>query len=298
MQKGIQAVGDTYTRKTLISPTKETVGKDGKRHKYPSKTRQCELLGIARSTSYYKRKEGESRKNLEMMELMDKQYDLCPAMGVRQMVDYLKGEGYRVGKKLVRRLMALMGMRAVYPLKSLSKGGWIKYRMPYLLRGLRITRRNQVWSTDISYVPMENGFMYLYAIIDVYSRYIVGWGLYNTLDASNAIEVLDRAVTRFGAPEIINSDQGVQYTCDEWHRACDKYAIRISMDGRARCLDNVWIERFWRTIKREYVYLNPESTVRALRRGIAKYMDYYNNRRCHQGLAHRTPGVVYAAAAA
>ena len=298
MQKGIQAVGDTYTRKTLISPTKETVGKDGRRHKYPSRARQCELLGIARSTSYYKRKEGESRKNLEMMELMDKQYDLCPAMGVRQMVDYLKGEGYRVGKKLVRRLMALMGLRAVYPLKSLSKGGWIKYRMPYLLRGLRITRRNQVWSTDISYIPMENGFMYLYAIIDVYSRYIVGWGLYNTLDASNAIEVLDRAVARFGAPEIINSDQGVQYTCDEWHRACDKYGIRISMDGRARCLDNVWIERFWRTIKREYVYLNPESTVGALRRGIAKYMDYYNNRRCHQGLAHRMPGVVYAAAAA
>ena len=217
---------------------------------------------------------------MKLMKLMDKQYDLCPAMGVRQMVDYLKREGYHVGKNLVRRLMALMGLRAVYPLKSLSKGGWIKYRMPYLLRGLRITHRNQVWSTDISYIPMENGFMYLYAIIDVYSRYIVGWGLYNTLDASNAIEVLDRAVAQFGAPEIINSDQGVQYTCDEWHRACDKYGIRISMDGRARCLDNVWIERFWRTIKREYVYLNPESTVGALRRGIAKYIDYYNNRRC------------------
>lgn len=194
-------------------------------------------------------------------------------MGVRQMADYLKGEGYHVGKKLVRRLMALMGLRAVYPLKSLSKGGWTKYRMPYLLRGLQITRRNQVWSTDISYIPMENGFMYLYAIIDVYSRYIVGWGMYNTLDASNAIEVLDKAVARYGAPE-------------------------ISMDGRARCLDNVWIERFWRTIKREYVYLNPESTVGELRRGITKYMDYYNNRRCHQGLAHQTPRAVYAAVAA
>ena len=159
MQAGIQAVGDTYTRKTLISPTKEVVGKDGRRHKWPSKARQCKLLGIARSTSYYKRKAGESRKNTEMMELMDKQYTRCPAMGVRQMVDYLKGEGYPVGKKLVRRLMALMGLRAVYPLKSLSKGGWIKYRMPYLLRNLQITERNQVWSTDISYIPMENGFM-------------------------------------------------------------------------------------------------------------------------------------------
>ncbi len=253
----------------MISPTREVVGRDGKRHRYPSKARQCKLLGIARSTSYYKRKEGEKQNNLKMMELMDKQYDQCPAMGVRQMVDYLKGEGYHVGRKLVRRLMALMGLRAVYPLKSLSKGGWIKYRMPYLLRGVRIMRRNQVWSTDISYIPMENVFMYLYAIIDVYSRYIVGWGLYNSLDAVNAIEVLDKAVAQYFVPEIINSDQSVQYTCEEWHRACDKYGIRISMDGRARCLDNVWIERFWRTIKREYVYLNPETNVNALRRGIA-----------------------------
>ena len=162
-----------------------------------------------------------------MMDLMDKQYNRCAAMGVRQMVDYLKGEGYHVGKKLVRRLMALMGLRAVYPLKSLSKGGWTKYRMPYLRRGLQITRRNQVWSPDISYIPMENGFMYLYAIIDVYSRYIiVGWGMYNTLDASNAIEVLDKAVARYGEPEIINSDQGVQYTCEDWHRACDKVSLR------------------------------------------------------------------------
>lgn len=281
MQAGIQAVGDTYIRKALISPTKEAVGKDGKRHRYPSRARQSKLLGIARSTSYYKRKEGENQRNLKMMDLMDKQYNSCAAMGVRQMVDYLKGEGYHVGKKLVRRLMALMGLRAVYPLKSLSKGGWTKYRMPYPLRGLQITRRNQVWSTDISYIPMENGIMYLYAIIDVYSRNIVGWGMYNTLAASNAIEVLDKVVARYGEPEIINSDQGVQYTFEDWHRACDKYRIRIIMDGRARCLDNVWIERFCRTIKREYVYLNPESTVGELRRGITKYMDYYNNQRCH-----------------
>lgn len=296
MQAGIQKVGDTYTRKTLISPTQYRVGKDGKKHKGPSRARQCELLGIARSTSYYKCHEGEKPDNLKMMDLMDKQYDQCPAMGVRQMVDYLKGEGYHVGRKLVRRLMALMGLRAIYPLKSLSKGGWIKYRMPYLLRGMNITHRNQVWSTDISYIPMEDGFMYLYAIIDVYSRYIVAWGLYNTLDASNAIEVLERAVARYGSPEIINSDQGVQYTCEQWHKACEKYGIHISMDGRARCLDNVWIERFWRTIKREYVYLNPENNVRALRNGIRKYIDYYNNRRCHQGLGHQVPGTLYAAA--
>lgn len=133
MQAGIQAVGDTYTRKALISPTKEAVGKDGKRHRYPSRARQSKLLGIARSTSYYKHKEGENQRNLKMMDLMDKQYNSCAATGVRQMVDYLKGEGYHVGKKLVRRLMALMGLRAVYPLKSLSKGGWTKYRMPSLM---------------------------------------------------------------------------------------------------------------------------------------------------------------------
>ncbi len=144
---------------------------------------------------------------------------------------------------------------------------------------------------------MENGFMYLYAIIDVYSRYIVSWGLYNTLDSSNAIEILERAVAKYGAPEIINSDQGVQYTCEEWHNACVKYGVRICMDRRARCLDNVWIERFWRTIKREYVYLNPESTVGALWRGIAKYREYHNNRRAHKGLAHRTPYITYATCA-
>mgnify|MGYP004448395537 FL=1 len=282
----------------MISPAKEFIDKNSKAHKLPTVSRQCELLGIARSTAYYKCKEGESEEALKMMTLMDKQYNECPAMGVRQMVDFLRENGYKVGKKLVRRLMALMGLRAVYPLKSLSKGGWIKYRMPYLLRGMKITRRNQVWSTDISYIPMENGFMYLYAIMDVYSRYIVGWGLYNTLDAANAIEVLDRAIAEYGKPEIINSDQGVQYTCNEWHKACDKHNIRISMDGRARCLDNVWIERFWRTIKREYIYLNPENNARALCRGIAKYIGYYNNRRCHQGLMHRTPATVYAASAA
>lgn len=210
------------------------------------------------------------------------------------MVDHLRGEGYIVGRKLVRRLMKLMDIRAVYPMKSLSKGGWIQYRMPYLLRDLEITRPNQVWSTDISYIAMEHGFMYLYAIIDVYSRCIVGWGLYNTLDAVNAVEVLDRAISEHRVPEIINSDQGSQYTCPAWIEACGRHpGMRVSMDGRARCLDNVWIERFWRTIKREYVYLNPEDNATDLRRGIAGFIDYYNNRRCHQGIGHKIPAQVY-----
>lgn len=178
------------------------------------------------------------------MKVIDELFTEHSAMGVRQMVDFLRGKGYKVGKKLVRRLMNLMDLRAIYPMKSLSKGGWVKYRMPYLLRNLLIDRPNQVWCTDITYVAMEHGFMYLYAIIDVYGRYIVGWGLYNSLDASNAIEVLDAAVRRHGAPEIINSDQGCQYTSKEWHETCDGYGIKISMDGKARCLDNIWFERF------------------------------------------------------
>ena len=232
------------------------------------------------------------------MKVIDKQFTECSAMGVRQMVDFLRGKGYKVGKKLVRRLMNLMDLRAIYPMKSLSKGGWVKYRMPYLLRNLLIDRPNQVWCTDISYVAMEHGFMYLYAIIDVYSRYIVGWGLYNSLDASNAIEVLDAAVRRHGAPEIINSDQGCQYTSKEWHEVCEGHGIKISMDGKARCLDNIWIERFWRTIKREYVYLNPEDNVIDLRKDVVRYIDYYNNQRYHQGIDHQIPAARYAAAIA
>lgn len=259
---------------------------------------QCRILGLSRSTYYYKPKQGEPERNLEIMKVMDKQFTEHSAMGVRQMVDFLRGKGYKVGKKLVRRLMNLMDLRAIYPMKSLSKGGWVKYRMPYLLRNLLIDRPNQVWCTDISYVAMEHGFMYLYAIIDVYSRYIVGWGLYNSLDASNAIEVLDAAVRRHGAPEIINSDQGCQYTSKEWHEACEGYGIKISMDGKARCLDNIWIERFWRTIKREYIYLNPENNVLDLRKGVARYIDYYNNRRYHQGIDHQIPAARYAAAIA
>ena len=232
------------------------------------------------------------------MAVIDKQFTECSAMGVRQMVDFLRGKGYKVGKKLARRLMNMMDLRAIYPMKSLSKGGWVKYRMPYLLRNLLIDRPNQVWCTDITYVAMEHGFMYLYSIIDIYSRYIVGWGLYNSLDASNAIEVLDAAVRRHGAPEIINSDQSCQYTSKEWHGTRDGYGIKISMDGKARCLDNIWIERFWRTIKREYIYLNPEDNAIDLRKGVARYIDYYNNRRYRQGIEHQIPADRYAAAIA
>lgn len=189
-----------------------------------------------------------------------------------------------------------MGLMAIYPLKSLSKLGMAKYKKPYLLHHLKIDHANQVWSIDISYIPMSHGFMYLTAIIDVYSRAIMAWGLHNSLDAENSIEVLQLAIALHGKPEIINSDQGSQYTCLAWEEACE--GIRMSMDGRRRCLDNVWIERFWRTIKREYVYINPTDDVKELREGIKDYIEYYNTKRPHQGIEHQIPMTKYAKIAA
>ena len=249
---------------------------------------QLELLGISKGSYYYEPK-GESDENLTLMEEIDKQHTEHPTTGVEGMVDHLCLLGFLVGPKRVRRLMRKMCITAIYPKQNLSKFGKPQYRMPYLLRGLKITRPNQVWSIDITYIPMLHGFMYLTAIIDVYSRSIMAWGLHNTLDKENSIEVLQMAIESHGAPEIINSDQGSQYTSQLWLSTCEKYGIKVSMDGRGRCKDNIWIERFWRTIKTEYIYINPEDNVPRLREGIRDYIGYYNNRRCHQGIAHEIP---------
>ncbi len=201
---------------------------------------------------------------------------------------------YTVNVKRVRRLMRKMGIEAIYPQKKLSKLGQAKYIHPYLLRNLEITHANQVWSTDISYIPMKRGFMYLYAIIDVYSRYILGWRLSNTLERSNCTELLEECVSKYGAPEIINTDQGSQYTSPDWIEAVKGYGIQVSMDGRGRCKDNIWIERFWRTIKQEYVYRYPTDDVLELRTGIGGYICYYNDHRPHQSLGKITvPSKVY-----
>ena len=182
---------------------------------------------------------------------------------------------------------------AIYPQKSLSKGGAPKYFHPYLLRHLDITHRNQVWSTDISYIPMKGGFMYLYAVIDVFTRYIVGWRLSNTLTATNAYELMRECIRVHGAPEIVNSDQGSQYTTKDWHDLLTSYGIQVSMDGRGRCKDNIWIERFWRSIKQEYIYLNPAENVSELRSGIADYVKFYDYERPHQSLDNFTPASFY-----
>lgn len=250
------------------------------------------ILGISKG-NYYNKAAPENEEDLRICELMDKEHLDHPTKGVMQMRDYLLTLNILIGPKRVRRLMRKMGLEAVYPKPNLSKLGRAKYVHKYLLRNMNITRRNQVWSTDITYIPMRKGFLYLYAIIDVYSRYIVGWGLYSTLESENAIEVLERAISVHGAPEIINSDQGSQYTCKEWIETLKGYKIQISMDGRGRCRDNAWIERFWRTIKEDYVYLNPDNNGQEMREGISDYINYYNNVRVHSGNGRMTPKQAY-----
>ena len=261
-----------------------------------SRTKYCEYMRLNRSTLYYKPK-GESPENLHIMRLMDEYYLNHPTAGVQTMVNMLALQDIHANHKRVRRLLRKMDINAIYPRKCLSKGGKPVYRQPYLLRNLAIDHANQVWSTDISYVPMKDGFMYLYAIIDVYSRFIVGWRLSNTLSASNCHELVKECVGRYGAPEILNSDQGSQFTTQAWLDLLGGFDIKVSMDGKGRCQDNIWIERFWRTVKQEYVYLNPAETVEELRQGIDKFMQYYNYKRPHQSIEELLPCMRFGLAA-
>lgn len=207
-------------------------------------------MGISKSGLYYTPK-GESDENLTMMELMDEHHIFHPTHGVFQMQDYLFSLGFLANHKRVRRLMRKARIHVHYPKRNLSKLGKAEFIHPYLLHGLEIKRSNQVWAIDITYIRMAKGFMYLTAIIDVYSRYIVGWGLHNSLHAENVIEVLDRAMALNGKPEILNSDQGSQFTCQRWVSKLKEHGIHISMDGKGRATDNIYIERFWRTLKQD-----------------------------------------------
>jgi len=212
-----------------------------------------------------------------------------PTTGVLGMVGYLFTLGILIGPKRARRLLRMMGIMAIYPRRNLSKLGLAKYIHSYKLRGLEVTHSNHVWCIDLTYVPMARGFMYLTAIIDVYSRYIVGWGLSNSLDAENSLKVLREAISVHGKPDIVNSDQGSQFTCPAWVEYLEQQEITISMDGKGRCLDNIWIERFWRTLKQGYIYTNPADNGKILQKGLKKFINYYNNRRSHQSLDRLTP---------
>jgi putative transposase len=258
--------------------------------------KQCELLSIHRGGLYYAPK-GESEENLQIMRIMDEHYLEHPTEGVISMKDLLFTLGFLVNHKRVRRLLRLMGLMAIYPKRNLSKLGLKKYIHPYLLKGLKINRPNQVWSIDVSYLPMKNGFLYLTAIIDVYSRYIVGWGISNTMEAEATLSVLKQAINDHGKPEIINSDQGSQFTCEQWVAFLKEEDIRISMDGKGRAVDNIFIERFFRTLKYNYVYLHPANDGLELYQGIKTYIHYYNDRKPHQGIDHQIPATVYHRAA-
>ena len=255
---------------------------------------QCGLLGLNRSTYYYV-PATESSLNLHLMRLIDEQYMRTPFYGWPRMTVYLQNQGYAVNHKRVQRLMTKMGIQALYPKPSLSKVNSAHRIYPYLLRNLAITHPNQVWSTDITYIPMPNGFMYLVAVIDWFSRYVLAWHLSNTLDGAFCVDTLQQALQR-GQPIIFNTDQGAQFTATAFTSVLEKASIQISMDGKGRALDNIFIERLWRTVKYEDVYLKRYDSVPALFTGLTAYFAFYNHERPHQSLAYRTPAAIYYAA--
>lgn len=260
-------------------------------HEEISIRRQCELLGINRA-SYYYEPVGESEENLQLLRLLDKQYTKAPFYGSRKMSQWLQQQGYQVGRDRVRRLMKVMGIEAVYPKPKLSQPGEGHKIYPYLLRNVAIERVNQVWSTDITYIPMAHGFVYLVAVMDWVSRYVLSWELSLSLEMDFCVEALRRALRR-GRPEIFNSDQGSQFTSEKFTGELEARGIAVSMDGRGRCMDNIFIERLWRSLKYEEVYLKDYAVVADARTGIERYLRFYNHERLHQSLAYRTPATIY-----
>lgn len=254
-------------------------------------SRQCELVGLAHS-SYYYTPAGESLENLLLMRLIDEQYTRTPFYGIPRMTAWLRSGGYLVNHKRVARLMRLMGLEALYPKRRPSQLA-IGHRIyPYLLHAVLIGRPNQVWSTDITYIRLRQGFIYLVAIMDWYSRYVVSWEISNTLDVSFCLAALERALSS-AQPEIFNSDQGVQFTSHAFTTRLEEARIRISMDGRGRVFDNIFIERLWRTVKYEHVYLNDYEGVPDVVQGLRHYFRFYNHERLHQALNYQTPAVIY-----
>jgi len=260
-------------------------------HPQLSVRRQCQLLGLCRSSLYYE-PATETAENLNLMKLIDKQYTDRPFFGSRKMTVWLQDEGHEVNRKRVQRLMRLMGLEAIYPKPNLSAGNSQHKVYPYLLRGVPIVRPDQVWSTDITYVPLPGGFMYLAAVIDWFSRYVISWRLSNTLDGSFCLDMLEEALS-LGKPEVFNTDQGVQFTAQAWTSRLESAGVAVSMDGKGRCLDNVFVERLWRTVKYEDIYLWRYETVPQLQQGLGRYFPYYNKERLHQSLDYRTPAEVY-----
>ena len=250
------------------------------------------MLGLAHSSFYY-RPHGETAENLQLMRLLDEQYTRTPYYGIRRMTAWLqKSLGKAVNHKRVARLLRQMGLEAIYPKPRLSRPDAQHKIYPYLLRGVAIERPNQVWSSDITYVRLQTGYVYLVAIMDWFSRYVLSWELSVTMESEFCVSALDRAL-RVGRPEIFNSDQGSQFTSVDFIRPLEAHGIRVSMDGRGRALDNVFVERLWRTVKYEEVYLKDYVSVPMALDSLAIYFRFYNGQRLHQSLGYRTPASVY-----
>jgi len=253
--------------------------------------RQCELLGIARS-SYYYQPVPVSEENLLFMRLLDEQYTRTPCYGTRKMTAWLNQQGYPVNRKRVTRLLRLMGLEAIYPKPRITIPGETQQKYPYLLRNVPIERVNQVWSTDITYIRLARGFIYLVAIIDWFSRYVLSWEISTTLDTYFCLDALNRALHQ-ATPEIFNSDQGVQFTSNDFVDRLKAANVGISWDGRGRALDNIFVERLWRTVKYEEVYTKDYQTVPVAVQNLKQFFRHYNYERIHQSLEYQTPAQVY-----
>jgi len=253
--------------------------------------RQCELIGLNRSSLYYEPLP-ETEMNLELMRLLDQQYMETPFYGSLRMTAWLRSLGYGVNRKRVQRLLGLMGVEAIYPKPRTSQRAEGHKIYPYLLRDMPVTRVNQVWSSDITYIHMRRGYVYLVAVMDWYSRYVLAWQLSNTLNGSFCLDVVEQALL-LGKPDIFNTDQGAQFTAHAFTSRLASVGIQISMDGRGRALDNVFNERLWRSVKYEDIYLKEYETVPALVTGLDNYFRFYNERRLHQSLNYRTPSELF-----
>jgi putative transposase len=257
-----------------------------------SLSRQCQLVAVSRSSAYYKPKPFKP-EDLALMRLIDEQYLKTPFYGSRSMTKHFRRLSHKINRKRVQRLMRLMGIEAIYPKPKTSKPHPKHKIYPYLLRNLKIDRPNQVWAADITYIPMQRGFMYLVAVMDWYSRKVLGWRLSNTLDADFCVSALEEAIRRYGCPEIFNTDQGSQFTSHAFTNTLKKNDIRISMDGRGNFQDNIFIERLWWTVKYQYLYLHAFNNGAELRRGLGNWFRFYNQERFHQSLNDNTPDEVY-----
>lgn len=275
-----------------MRPQKERIRMIEPNHSELSISSQCDLLRISRSSFYYKPM-NESEENHAIMRILDEQYFKTPFYGVLRLTEDLKNKGFFVNKKRVRRLMKLINWQTIYREPRTTVSDKTHYKYPYLLKDLKILRSNQVWAMDITYIPMRNGFMYLAAIIDLHSRYVVGWSLSNSMTAEWCAEVLEEAIMQFGKPEIFNTDQGSQFTSEVFINVLKSNEIQISMDGKGRALDNIFIERLWKSVKYEDVYLNVYETGIDLYKGLSRYFKFYNYERIHQSLGYEIPAKKY-----